>query len=114
MTEIVSLERKNGHYIAVLRYTPNWLMRLFGKKDWEKTYVSIGRGCCYDIETGYDLNFTDIDGREMSTGDRLFVNRHIANLEYNKIQEKIKKKRTETFKSVMGYRDWETDRKSVV
>lgn len=102
MTEIVSLEKKNEHYVVVLRYTPNWLMRLFGKKEWEKTYVSIGRGCCYDIEMGYDLNFTDIDGREMSTGDRLFVNRHILNLEYEKIQEKTRKKREETFRSVMG------------
>ena len=63
MTEIVSLEKKNEHYVVVLRYTPNWLMRLFGKKEWEKTYVSIGRGCCYDIEMGYGFDFTDIDGR---------------------------------------------------
>jgi len=102
MTEIVSLEKKNEHYVVVLRYTPNWLMRLFGKKEWEKTYVSIGRGCCYDIEMGYDFDFTDIDGRNMSTGDRLFVSRYILNLEYKKIQEKTRKSREEAFRSVMG------------
>jgi hypothetical protein len=102
MTEIVSLEKKDKHYIVVLRYTPNWLMRLFGKKGFEKTYVSIYNGCCYDIDAGYDLDFTDIDGKEMSTGDRLFVNRYILNFVYEKIQKETMKKREEVFRSVMG------------
>lgn len=101
MTEIVSLEEKNGHYIVVLRYSPNWLMRLFGKKFQETIYVSI-KGCCLDIETDFGLLFINNEGEEMDRGDLLFVNRYIRNFKYDIMKEKERKERVETFRSVMG------------